>query len=276
MNQEKNIVSKMITPPNVPIKKQYNVPALSKSIAILDLLAESEDALPLSFIHQELSIPKATAYMILQVMESNNMVSKTSDDKYTLGFKLYSLGMSYMARMDLQKIAHPYMNLLSEETGFVVHLGRIVENQVIYIGKVEPTSFIRFNTYIGLRSDIHNCSLGKVIAAFMDEKQVDSIFESTGLSRYTTNTITDPDKLKKALKRIRETGYAIEDEEGEMGVRCIGAAIFDKDGNVVGAISITALKSDLTTDMFPYVGNQVKNAAKAISNALGHTIHDRK
>ena len=241
----------------------------------MELLAERECALPLAAIYQELNIPKATAYMILQVMESHNLVSKTSDDKYTLGFKLYSLGMHYIVRTDLKTTAYPHMVELSKETNCVVHLGRIVDNQVVFIEKVEPASFIRFNTYIGMRSDVHSCSLGKVMAAYMDEEQVDRMFEATGLAQYTPNTITDLAKLKQALKRIRETGYAIEDEEGEVGVRCIGAAIFDRYGTVAGAISVTALKSDLTTDLYPYVGNQVKKAAQAISDSLGHVIRDK-
>lgn len=250
--------------------KQYSVPALEKSIAILDLLAGQEQELTVTEIHQKLEIPKATAFMILHVMENHKFVTKTVDGRYLLGSKIYSLGMGYMVKMDLTKLAAPYLASLSRQTGFTVHLGRIVDNQVMFVDKVEQPSFIKFNTFIGQRNDIHCCSLGKAIAANMDETKVRSIINTIGMNRYTPNTITDIDKFFKVLGRIRETGYAIEDEEGELGVRCIGAAIFGQDGHVAGAVSVTALKSDLTPDLFPSIGSLVEKTAQSISNALGH------
>lgn len=250
--------------------KQYSVPALEKSISILDLLAVQEHELTVTEIHQMLEIPKATAFMILHVMENHNLVTKTVDGHYMLGSKIYSLGMGYMVKMDLTKLAAPFLAALSVQTGFTVHLGRIVDNQVMFIDKVEQPSFIKFNTFVGQRNDIHSCSLGKAIAANMDESQVRTIIEAVGMNRYTPNTITDIDKFFKVLGRIRETGYAIEDEEGELGVRCIGSAIYGQDGQIAGAVSVTALKSDLTTDLFPSIGNMVEKTAQSISKALGH------
>ena len=252
------------------MKKQYSVPALEKSIAILELLANNDQEYTVTEINQTLDIPKATAFMILQVMESHNLVSKNEDGRYALGPKIYTLGMGYMTKMELKKIARPLMIKLSNETGFTVHLGRIVSNQVLFIDKVEQPSFIKFNTFVGMRNDIHCCALGKSISAHMEETEVDAIIKAIGLGRYTSNTITDYPELKAVLARIRETGYAIEDEEGEIGVRCVGSAIFDHEGKVVGAVSITALKSELTTDMFPFIGSKVNSTAQDISRALGY------
>ncbi|HZG78859.1 MAG TPA: IclR family transcriptional regulator [Paenibacillus sp.] len=252
------------------MKKQYSVPALEKSIAILELLAQADQEYTVTEIHVALDIPKATVFMILNVMEAHHLVSKDAHGQYTLGPKIYSLGMGYMTKMELKKIARPYMEELVKETGFTSHLGRFVDNHVIFIEKAEPpNSFIKFNTYPGMRSDFHNSALGKAMAAHMDPATIDAVIASVGLGQYTPNTITDPDKFKAALTRIREIGYAIEDEEGEIGVRCIGAPIFDLEGKVAGAVSITALKSELTTDLFPSIGNKVANAAKEISKALG-------
>jgi DNA-binding IclR family transcriptional regulator len=252
------------------VKKQYSVPALEKSIAILDYLANQEKDYTITEIHQDLDIPKATVFMILQVMESNNLVIRNQSGRYSLGPKIYTWGMDYMTKMELKKIAHPFLEELSKETGYTVHLGKIVENRVLFIDKVEQPSFIKFNTYIGMRNDIHCCALGKSIAAHLDTRELDGIINAIGLGKYTPNTITDYAKFKEALERIRETGYAIEDEEGEIGVRCIGSAIFDLEGHVVGAVSITALKSELTSDMFHFIGSKVNHKAQKISEALGY------
>ena len=252
------------------MKKQYSVPALEKSIAILEYLANQEKEYTVTEIYQDLDIPKATAFIILQVMEAHSLVTKSQGGRYSLGPKIYTWGMGYMTKMELKKIARPYLEDLSKETGYTVHLGRIVDNRVLFIDKVEQPSFIKFNTFIGTRNDIHCCALGKSMAAHMDPAELDSIVQAVGLGKYTINTITDYSRFKDALARIRETGYAIEDEEGEIGVRCNGSAIFDIEGKVAGAVSITALKSELTTDMFPFTGNKVRGTALAISRALGH------
>ena len=256
------------------MKKQYSVPALEKSISILELLSNNGMDYTVTSIHQTLDIPKATTFMILQVMESHGLVTKSDNGNYALGPKVYSWGMCYMTKMELKKLAQPYMNQLSKETGFTVHLGRLMENRVLFIGKVEQPSFIKFNTFIGMQNDIHCCALGKSIAAYLDPSEVDRIIETIGLGKYTINTITDYNRLKGVLARIRETGYAIEDEEGEIGVRCIGSPIFDLDGKVVGAVSITALKSELTTDMFPFLGSKVNQTAQNISQALGFHLDE--
>jgi len=250
--------------------KKYSVPALEKAMAILDLLDKADQEYTVTEIHTQLDIPKATAFMILNVLESYNVVKKSNYGRYTLGPKIYTLGMSYMTKMDLKKIAKPYMEQLSKETGFTSHLGIILDAGILFIEKVEIQSFIKFTTFPGMRSDIHTTSMGKAIAAFMPEQEVDEILGSIKLGRYTANTITEKDKFKEVLERIRQTGYSIEDEEGEIGVRCIGAPIFDIDKKVVAAVSITALKSDLTVDLFQQIGDQVKATAHKISTDLGY------
>ncbi|HHY82495.1 MAG TPA: IclR family transcriptional regulator [Clostridiales bacterium] len=252
------------------MKKQYSVPALEKSIAILEYLSSSEEDLTITEIHQKLDIPKATVFMILQVMEGHNLVTKSRDGRYSIGPRIYSWGLGYMTKMELRKIAHPYLEKLSKETGHTVHLGRISDNRVLFIDKVEQPSFIKFNTFIGMQSDIHCCALGKAMAAHLDPAQLDEIIAAIGLGKYTENTITNYDMFKKVLKLIRQTGYAVEDEEGEIGVRCIGSAIFNAEGEVAGAVSVTALKSNLTSDQYPYIGEKVSQTAMAVSQALGY------
>lgn len=249
--------------------KKYSVPALEKALAILDLLDKSDEDYTVTEIHTRLDIPKATAFMILNVLESHNVVKKSKHGRYSLGPKIYTLGMSYMTKMDLKKIAKPHLEQLSKETGFATHLGIIAENQLLFIDKVEIQSFIKFNTFPGMRTDLHSTSMGKAIIAFLDEEEKNQIVDTIEMGRYTPNTITDKNKLKEFLSRIRETGYAIEDEEGEIGVRCIGAPIFDIDKKVVAAVSVTALKSDLTVDLFTHVGMKVMEAANDISKDLG-------
>lgn len=250
--------------------KKYSVPALEKAMAILDLLDQADQEYTVTEIHTRLEIPKATAFMILNVLESYNVVRKSNHGRYSLGPKIYTLGMSYMTKMDLKKIARPHMEQLSRETGLTSHLGILIDKGILFIEKVEIESFIKFNTFPGMRSEIHTTSMGKAIAAFIPEEELKAILDSIVMGRYTPNTITEKDKFIQVLERIRQSGYSIEDEEGEIGIRCIGAPIFDIDRRVVAAVSVTALKSDLTVDLFQHIGDKVKEAANKISIDLGY------
>jgi DNA-binding IclR family transcriptional regulator len=255
--------------------KKYSVPALEKAIAIIELLNESDQGLTVTEIHTQLGLPKATVFMILSVLEEHNIAKKNTYGQYSLGPRIYTLGMSYMTKLDLRKISRPHMEKLSKETGFTSHLGIMVDDYLLFVDKVEIQSFIKFNTFPGMRTALHVTSMGKAILAFHKDEEINELVERLELGRYTPNTITDKEKFKQALKRIRETGYAIEDEEGEVGVRCIGAPIFNIDGKVIAAVSVTALKPDLQVDSFQEVGNKVMEAARNISSEMGYQTVSR-
>ena len=249
---------------------KYSVPALEKAIAILDLIASSEKHYTITEIHKTLDISKATVFTILNVLEAHDIVKKNDKGEYEIGVKLYQLGMSYISKVDIVKIARPYLEALMEETGYTVHLGVLDSGELLYVDKVEPDAFIKFSTFPGMRSEIHITSLGKAISAFLDEAELDKIISEKGLSKHTPHTMTDAQEFKQSLVEIRKNGYAIEDEEGEIGVRCIGAPIFSNDGRrVVAAVSVASHTSSLHPDSFAEVAKKVKNTAKAISKELG-------
>lgn len=249
--------------------RQYNVPALDKAIAILDLLAKSDEELTVTEIHQELGIPKATAFMLLNVLERHQMVTKSSQHRYTIGIKLYELGSTYVSKLDIVRIARPFLEQLLERTNLTVHLGAIYDHRVIFIDKIEPKSFVRFSTFPGMRSDIHTSSLGKAMAAHLTEPELDAIVAKIGLGAYTVHTITDRAAFDAELERIRQCGYAVENEEGELGIRCIGAPVFDNSGRVVAAVSVTGLVSQIPEEAFPTLGRTVRETAELVSAALG-------
>jgi DNA-binding IclR family transcriptional regulator len=251
--------------------RQYNVPALDKAVAILDLLARADAELTASEIHQEIGIPKATAFMLLNVLERHQMVKKNDQHRYTIGIKLYELGVTYVSKLDVVKIGRPFLERLLEQTNLTSHLGAIFDHRVIFIDKLEPKSFIRFSTFPGMRSDIHMSSLGKAMAAHLPEHELETILSTIGLGHYTLHTITDPAAFAGELARIREQGYAVENEEGELGIRCVGAPIFDNADRVIAAVSVTGLVAQIAPEDFPRLGAIVRETADAISAAMGAT-----
>jgi DNA-binding IclR family transcriptional regulator len=249
--------------------RQYNVPAVEKAIAILDALAEAGRSLSTTEIHSLLDLPKATTFMILNVLERHDVVKKDRDGRYVIGLKLYQWGTSYIAEMDIAKTAHPYLVELSRQTGLTSHLGTLQEHSMMFVDKVEPESFIRFSTFPGMRQDIHVSSLGKAIAAHLPDEEQHGITENGSLAAYTPHSLTDSDSLKREFERIRLNGYAIEDEEGELGVRCVGAPVFGRDGQVVAAVSVTGVVSQIDRARFGTLGSQVRGIADMISSQLG-------
>lgn len=250
--------------------RQYNVPALDKAIAILDLLARSEDELTATEIHLAVGVPKATAFMILTVLERHQIVTKSESNRYTIGVRLYELGVSYVSKLDVVRTARPFLAQLLKRTNLTAHLGSVYNGRMIFLDRIEPQSFVRFTTSPGTRGDIHMSSLGKAIAAHLDPGELGQAIAQVGLGAYTPNTITDPDAFAAELERIRAQGYAIEDEEGELGVRCVGAPIFDRHGAVVAAVSVTGLVVHIPEERFASLGEIVRETAEGISAAMGY------
>ncbi|WP_221564572.1 IclR family transcriptional regulator [Alkalihalobacillus sp. TS-13] len=246
----------------------YKVPALEKTIAILDLLEKSPEGLTATEFYTKLNLPKTSVFSILSVLVEHEFVKKNSNGKYILGVKLFHLGMSYLDNLDLVKVSRPYLQQLMRDTGYTIHLGVMDKNEVVYVDKVEPNTFVQFSTYPGKRIEFHICGIGKAIAAFYDQKSLDELL-SNELKTYTPTTITEPKRLLEEFDSVRKIGYALEDEEGEPGVRCIGVPIFGNDGSVIAGISLTALTVHLSDKFVDDVALQVINTGKKISKAFG-------
>lgn len=248
---------------------RYHVPALEKAIAILDLLARSDKPLGITELHANLNIAKATIFTILVTLEHHQIIRRAGAGGYAIGPRLYELGNAFVGNLDIVQIAQPHLADLMARTELTTNLAMLDRGEVLIVDRLEPPSFIRFWTFPGLRIPIHTCALGKAIAAYLPASQVEEIVEWRGMVRYTEKTITSLPELKKALEAVRARGYAIEDEEGELNVGCIGAPIFDASRRVVAAVSVTGLISRLRPWPAPELGATVRSAADRISLSLG-------
>lgn len=249
--------------------RSYRVPSVERAFKIMDQIGLESQGLSLAELIERTGFPKTTIFMLLTVLEKIGALRQI-EGKFFLGGHLATLGGQALQRLDLRRVAEPVMRILSERTGFTVHLGVLERCQVIFVGKIEHEGFIRFSSYVGLAQPFHVSSLGKAIAAFLPTNRVESMLQCP-LDRRTRYTITDPNALQHALAVIRDQGYAVEDEEDQEGVRCLGAPIFDHNGDVVGAVSITAVRADLPVEVFPDASHAVMDASREISHLLGST-----
>jgi DNA-binding IclR family transcriptional regulator len=252
--------------------QRYAVPALTKAIGIIEILAESGSGLGVTEICHRTKLPKSTAFLILSTLETHSLVVKNEEGKYRLSIRLFHLGMQVLESQDLRRAALPIMQQLANQPSFTVHLASLDRHEVAYIEKVDGPGFLKFNTYVGLHSPVHLTAVGKALVAWLEEAHLDEILEAKGMPQKTPNTITTAWELKQQLETIRQQGYAIEDEEGEMGVRCIAAPIRNHHGEVVAALGITAHRTDLSANRFTEVGMLVKEKADQISRIIGANV----
>ncbi|WJH36992.1 IclR family transcriptional regulator [Paenibacillus sp. CC-CFT747] len=251
-------------------KRKYSVPALEKGLSIIEILAKSPVPLGVTDIYESNKLPKSTIFMILTTLEELNYLQKTEDGKYRLTLKLYNIGMELLSKMDLRNIARPLMEELAAELRVTVHLAILENGKATYIEKVKGPGFVQFSTEVGQSMLLHNSGVGKVLAAFLPKDTLASYLQLHGMPATTEHTITSPERFSKFLENVRESGFAIEDEEGELGIRCIAAPIYDHTGAVAAALSITALRSELPSISFPEAGRKVKQKAMQISFRLGY------
>ncbi|MCR2821706.1 IclR family transcriptional regulator [Lederbergia panacisoli] len=250
-------------------KKDYNVPALEKGLLILEKLSKSEEPLRITDIHEQMGIPKTSVFMMMSTLETMGYVEKVDDSRYRVTMKLYNIGIETKSKYDIRRVARPFMEKIAQQLRFTVHLATLSNGRAVYIEKVNGPTFVQFDTKIGQSMFIHSSAVGKVLAAYIDEKELDEILVNNPMVRATENTITSPELFKKFLGNVRETGYAIEDEEGEIGVRCLGAPIFNDKGNVIAALSITGVRNDLHSIHFQEIGEFLKEQCRLISEQMG-------
>lgn len=161
------------------------------------------------------------------------------------------------------------MHGLVEQCGETVNLGVIDDGEAVFIGQVESREVMRMIVRLGSRSPIHASGVGKALLAHLPEQQVARILQQRGLTRYTERSIDNPAQLREELERVRQLGYALDDEEHAIGLRCVAAAIFDQNGQALAAISLSGPKARITDNRLDELGVAVRQTAEEITQALG-------
>jgi IclR family KDG regulon transcriptional repressor len=238
---------------------------------MLGVLADDRAGLGVTELASKLDLHKSTAHRLIMVLESNRFVEKEAvTGKYRLGSRIVELGLSALSRLDIYEIARPHMRGLVSETGETAHLGVMRGGEVVSVVNVESTRTLRTPSEVGRRHAAHCSSLGKAILAFSGQEAVDAFLKDRKLEGFTRNTITSADLLLKELDVIRRNGFAVDDEEREEGLRCIGAPVWNNHGEVVGAVSIAGPAFRITRDQTVALAALVRNAAGRVSTALGY------
>ena len=259
-----------------PDQKPSNlVQTIERVTTIFDVMAQSAQDISLKELSAKVGLPKGTTHRLLSSLAYFGYVRQVSENKnYQLGFKLVELGNRLLDQLDLRAQARPFLIRLCKKTRETAHLVVLDQNEALYIDKVESDEKpggLKMVSRVGSRIPAHCSSVGKVFLAQLSEQQLDALIKEKGLKKRTENTISDPEKLKHHLKVIRQKGYAFDNEENEKGIRCVGAPIFNREGHVIAAISISGPTVRITKKaMLQTLKNEVIRTALDISREFGY------
>ena len=246
------------------------VQSIDRALSILEVLSDYSKGLGVTEISEKVDLHKSTVYRLLATLIYKGYVVQDAEtNKYGITLKLFELGSKKVESMDLLSVSKEYTKKLMESVNEVVHLVVREGSEIVYIDKVEANNTIMMASTIGKRSPMYCTSVGKAILAHLPEKKVKEIWDNSKIVKYTDYTITDFQELKKELEDIRQKGYAVDNEENEMGVRCIGVPIFNRHGKVEAAISISGPAIRVTESKISNFSIKVMNTASLISRELG-------
>ena len=262
--------------PFLETKNTGTVQAIERGCIILDALGKGKQSYSIQGLSSELNLPKPTVHRILSTLRHFGFVAQDEVSKeYHLGFRLVELGYTVLDQIDLRKVAEPFLSQLAGLIQETVHLVILDQGEIVYLDKVEeisdPPKSLRMVSKIGMRNYAHSCAVGKVLLSYLSDSELDAIISQKGLPGLTRNTIVDPDQLKHHLANVRAQGYALDNEENEEGIRCVGAPIRNGQGDVIAAISISGPTVRMTGKrIHSEPKTQVMKTALEISKKLGY------
>ena len=255
-------------PASRPPRGDDTLKSLVKVVRILDAFSTTDRALSLGEICRRCGFPKSTTHRLIASMRAVGLLDQDREgERYRLGLKLFELGSTVLANLELHREARPFVDALTRLSGQGVHLAVFDGQRAVVIHRTDPIGEPGGAALIE-SAPVHCTSVGKAILAFQDAAVVDRVI-AAGLPRFTEQTITDPDHLRATLAEIRARGYATDEAEHQPGLRCVGAPIRDQNGRVFAAISVSAPAWRMAADAMEGLSKIVIHHAGAISTCLG-------
>lgn len=254
------------------VETTYHTRAVSRAMQILSSFTVQDFELSVADLHEKLGIHKSTLVRLLQSMVAERFIEQNPETgEYRLGIKTFEIGSLYSRTrmLNIGALAHPPMQRLSSKLALSSNLAVRDGAEIIYVETVEPVGRpMRVAYSAGDRFGVHHTALGKAIIAFLPGEQLENLLEELELTPLTPNTIRTADDLATELARVRELGYAVDDEESLPGLRCIGAPV--RNGKrVVAALSASGSTLLVTKERVDEIASEVIKAAWEISTQLG-------
>ena len=253
------------------MKKTGRIQTIDRTIKILNCFSEYQPERKLSEISEEIGLNKSTAHGILNTLKYHGLISQDLEShKYRLGLRLMELGSRAANSLNVIHIAGPIIREICNEVEETVHLGTLNGKEMVYIDKIESWQSMRIASSVGARLPAYSTGMGKAIMAFLNHedlmKAIPDVFKP-----FTPYTITNMDEFLKELETIRKNGYAIDNEENSIGLKCVAAPIFNHEGKVKYSISVSGPGVRMSDGKMDKIILLIKKACSDISERIGYS-----
>ena len=245
--------------------KSYNVRAVERAMQILSAFDGQHPEQGVSELAQATGLHKATTHRLVMTLFNSGFLERAADgEKFRLGLRMVELGLGALHYLDVRRAAHPYMQKLVDDFQEICTLGVFDRGQVLYVEVVNSNRSLTIAARVGRHLPPHCTASGKVLLAFLSPEIVESGLGAP-LAVYTEKTITSPERLREELEIVRQRGYAIADEEFEVGIWAISAPIRDIERNVIAAMSMPFPVNRLNRERIPEIARALLEASNAVS-----------
>ncbi len=250
-------------------KPLQTVQTLDRAFALLGALARADEA-TLTELALAAGMAPSTAHRLLMTMQRHGFVDfDETTQNWMIGVEAFRIGSSFVRRTSIVEAGRPIMRALMEATGETANMAIADAGDVVFVSQVETPQAIRAFFRQGTRGPMHASGIGKALLAQMDREDVERILQKKGLRAYTPNTITSSSALFADLERTRRRGWSIDDEERNIGMRCLAAPIFNEYGEAIAGISISGPTVRMSDETLGEFGPLVKRAAARVTEAIG-------
>ncbi len=251
--------------------------SLKRGLRILEVIATIGTSATMAEISRKTSLPRSTAHHLLRALVEFGYLVQDGDARtYALAPKLFRLTEYTWSKEQLAEIAMPFLDELSRRTGEGTSLAILRDDIVTVIAKREPEGPVRVVQEVGARRPIYCTAVGKALAAWLPQQELEGIMKRTVFERMTANTLTSPTAFRRELLRIRAAGFAVDNEEHIMGIRCIAAPVRDHSGEVRASLCVVGPKSHLPRRRLVEIRQPLLSIAENFSGRLGYGLTGEK
>lgn len=252
-------------------EKTGAVQSVDRLFTIMEELSLHPRGMLLTDLANAVDLTPSTTHRFLGTLIAHHYAQKdTESGKYRLTMRMYEVGARVLPGLNILSLARPHLENLSEEVEEVVHLVVRDDDEVLYLSRLDGSpGVVNMGSYAGLRNPMYCTGVGKSILAYLPEQEMRQIWARTEIIRFTDNTITTLESMRREAAKIRQQGWAIDDEEHELGIRCVAAPIFDFEGKPVAAISVSGTLGRMDAEKIQRIAPRVMQVAQRISGLLG-------
>jgi len=249
------------------------IQSVERALQILDLFNDHTTELKITEISDQMGLHKSTVHSLLKTLQASRYMDQNPENgKYRLGLKLVERGNLVINTLNIRQIANKYLVELAQRTGQTCHLGILDGNAGVYIDKEEGANSVIRYSRIGRRIPLHCTAIGKTLLAYQKPETVDELLTKYLFEQATNRTITTKEALLTELEKVRENEYAVDDQENELGVRCIAVPIINQHKQILAALSISTLVSRVDDDTLEDYIQLLKKTGNELSEEMRYGV----